>query len=184
MLFMAFIPVNKFYYPYARPSNLKKYFIKDAYTVVTGSTDGIGKAIALELAHSGFNIVLHGRNIYKLQAVEKEIRTNFPGRDVICLQHDGSKDSQMNIESIKHLPVNVLINNVGVGPIKELAELSNDEIHETITLNTKFPSQLTRNLLPQLSKHPALILNVSSYAGLFPPPYLVKRETGYMFGTE
>ena len=161
-----------FIYPYVRPSNLKIYIIKDAYAVVTGSTDGIGKALAMELAHRGFNIVLHGRNPHKLQAVEKEIRTNYPGRAIVCLLHDGSKNSQMNLEEIKDLPVSILVNNVGVGPVNELAKLSNDEINETITLNTAFPSQLTRNLLPQLSKHPSLILNVSSYAGLFPPPYL------------
>nr|WP_199080213.1 SDR family NAD(P)-dependent oxidoreductase [Pedobacter sp. ASV19] len=38
-------------------------------------------------------------------------------------------------------------------------------------LNTVFPSQLTRSLLPHF-RNPSLILNVSSYAGLYPPPYL------------
>lgn len=161
-----------FIYPYVRPSNLKRYLVKNAYAVVTGSTDGIGKALALELAQRGFNIILHGRNPHKLQAVENEIKMDCPDCEVICLLHDGSKNSQMDIESIKHLPVNILVNNVGVGSINELVKLSNEEIKETITLNTEFPSQLTRNLLPKLSKQPSLILNVSSYAGLFPPPYL------------
>src|SRR5260370_37728441 len=99
-----------FIYPYVRPSNLKKYFLKNAYVVVTGSTDGIGKALAIELAKRGFNIILHGRNPHKLQAVEKEIKIDSPDLDVICLLHDGSKNSQMDIERIKHLPVNILVN--------------------------------------------------------------------------
>ncbi|MDN5288150.1 MAG: 17beta-estradiol 17-dehydrogenase / very-long-chain 3-oxoacyl-CoA reductase [Mucilaginibacter sp.] len=160
-----------FIYPYVRHSNIKKYLVNDAYAIITGSTDGIGKAIAIALAQNGFNIILHGRNPDKLQVTATELKTNYPERKVICLLHDGSKNSQMNIEAIKHLPITVLVNNVGIGPINELAKFSGSQIDETITLNTAFPSQLTRSLLPQFNS-PSLILNVSSYAGLFPPPYL------------
>ena len=161
----------KFIYPYVRRSNLKKYLVNDAYAVITGSTDGIGKAIAIALANNGFNIVLHGRDPDKLQAVKTEIKTNYPECKVICLLHDASKNSQMNIEKIEHLPIKILVNNAGIGPINEFAKFSSSEIDETITLNMAFPSQLTRRLLPHLSKQ-SLILNISSYAGLFPPPYL------------
>ncbi|PSL44667.1 17beta-estradiol 17-dehydrogenase / very-long-chain 3-oxoacyl-CoA reductase [Chitinophaga niastensis] len=161
----------RFIHPYIRRSNLKKYLVNDAYAIVTGATDGIGKAIAIALAHNGFNIILHGRNRNKLQAVESEIKANHPECKVICLLHDGSKSSWMDIKAIAHLPIKVLVNNVGVGPINALENFSGKEIDETITLNTAFPSQLTSSLLPHFSK-PSLILNVSSYAGLFPPPYL------------
>src|SRR5260370_6449392 len=42
---------------YLRPSALEKYLSNGAYAVVTGATDGIGKATAMELAGRGFNIV-------------------------------------------------------------------------------------------------------------------------------
>ncbi len=160
-----------FIYPYLRPSSIKRYLTNDAYAVITGATDGIGKAIAMALAGKGFNIVLHGRNQLKLNAVEAEIKANHPERKIVCLLHDGSKNSRMDITPIERLPIKILVNNVGVGPIKAHEKISMQEIDETITLNTAFPSQLTNSLLPVLGK-PALILNVSSYAGLFPPPYL------------
>jgi 17beta-estradiol 17-dehydrogenase / very-long-chain 3-oxoacyl-CoA reductase len=163
--------ILNFTYPYVKPSNLKKYLRPDTYALITGSTDGIGKAIALELSQRGFNIILHGRNIDKLKLVENEIKTINTNCQIISLFHDGSKNTQLDISSIKNLTISVLVNNVGVGPIDELTNFTNNEIEETIRLNTIFPSQLTRNLLPQLSKQ-SLILNVSSYAGLFPPPYL------------
>lgn len=50
------------------------------YTVITGSTDGIGRAYALELAQKGFNIVLISRSAAKLVQVANEIgelRTAF-----------------------------------------------------------------------------------------------------------
>jgi short-subunit dehydrogenase len=43
-------------------------------TVVTGATDGIGRAYALELARQGFNIVLLSRSVEKLEACAAEIR--------------------------------------------------------------------------------------------------------------
>ncbi len=160
-----------FIYTYIRPSALRKYLLEDAYALVTGATDGIGKAIALELASHHFNVILHGRNPVKLKLVEAEIKTKHPENKVVCLLHDGSKNSRLDISAIKDLPITVLVNNAGVGPINELAKFSSDEIDKTITLNTAFPSQLTRSLLPYLNKK-SLILNVASYAGLFPPPYL------------
>lgn len=163
--------IIRFLYPYMRPSTLKKYLTKDAYALITGATDGIGKAITLELADKGFNVILHGRNPAKLKSVEREIKAKYTSCKVICLLHDGSKNSQLDISTIQELPITVLVNNVGVGPINELVNFTNKEIDETITLNTAFPSQLTHNLLPNMPNC-SLILNVSSYAGLFPPPYL------------
>ena len=172
---LAFISVLykmiKFIVPYLRPSKLGKYRINGSYVLVTGATDGIGKAIAMELANNGFNVIIHGRNADKLKSVTKEIVSRNTTCKVVQLLHDGSKDSQMDITSIIDLPITILVNNVGVGPIDELTNMTNQQIDETITLNTTFPSQLTHNLIPFL-KRPALILNVSSYAGLLPPPYL------------
>jgi 17beta-estradiol 17-dehydrogenase / very-long-chain 3-oxoacyl-CoA reductase len=161
----------KFITPYLRPSDLKKYKTTDAYALITGATDGIGKAIALELANNGFNVIIHGRNVEKLKSVEKEIIAKNTTCQVLQLVHDASKNSRLDVSSIAHLPISVLVNNVGVGPVSELVAMNSQEIDNTITLNTAFPSQLTRSLILQM-KTPALILNVSSYAGLLPPPYL------------
>jgi len=48
------------------------------WALVTGSSDGIGKAYAFELAKSGFNIILMARNQQKLDDVAKEIRMKYP----------------------------------------------------------------------------------------------------------
>jgi 17beta-estradiol 17-dehydrogenase / very-long-chain 3-oxoacyl-CoA reductase len=160
-----------FIYPYLRPSSIKKYLGDGSYALVTGATDGIGKALAIELAARGFNIILHGRNMDKLSMVSNEIRAVHPGREVVSLVQDGSKDPRLNISTIRSLPISVLVNNVGVGPVKEFDRFSSEQIDQTVNLNALFPTHLTHSLLP-LFKRPALILNVSSYVGIFPPPYL------------
>ena len=53
------------------PKNLKEY---GSWAIITGSTDGIGKAMAFELASKGLNLLLVGRNPLKLEATSKEIR--------------------------------------------------------------------------------------------------------------
>jgi 17beta-estradiol 17-dehydrogenase / very-long-chain 3-oxoacyl-CoA reductase len=52
---------------------VERYGPKGSWAVVTGSTDGIGKAFAMELASRGFNLVLISRNIDKLNATAKEL---------------------------------------------------------------------------------------------------------------
>lgn len=56
------------------PVTVDRYGPRGAWAVVTGCTDGIGKAVALELATRGFSIVLISRSIDKLQATAKEIQ--------------------------------------------------------------------------------------------------------------
>ena len=61
------------------PVDLERYGPKGSWAVVTGCTEGIGKAIALELAGRGFNVALVARNIEKLNATAKE--TQERGRE-------------------------------------------------------------------------------------------------------
>jgi 17beta-estradiol 17-dehydrogenase / very-long-chain 3-oxoacyl-CoA reductase len=167
---------------YLRPSSLEKYLSNGAYAVVTGATDGIGKAVAMELAGRGFNIVLHGRNNEKLDAVKSQIHKTQAGREVVTIEHDAGASSRLDISAIESLPISVLVNNVGGGEPKSLEESSSEDIDRTITLNALFPTQLTCDLLPHLSR-PALVLNVSSYVSVFPPPYLATYAGAKAFVT-
>ncbi|MCF2443921.1 SDR family NAD(P)-dependent oxidoreductase [Dyadobacter sp. CY345] len=161
----------KFLYTYIKPSSIMKYKTDGAYAVVTGATDGIGKAIALALACKGFNLVLHGRDVSKLEAVNRKALEINPALEVRLLIHDSSLNNLPDISAIKNLPITVLVNNVGIGPIKAFSQFSKSEIDATINANILFPTHLTNNLIPFFFG-PALILNISSYAGIYPPPYL------------
>ena len=156
---------------YIRPSALAKYLRPDAFALVTGASDGIGKAIAIELAKKGFNLIIHARNEVKLNSVKEEILHINPSLRVVTLVQDGSKDTALDISAIQALPITILVNNVGMGPTREFIKFSNKEIDDTVNLNILFPTHLSNALLPHLS-NPSLILNVSPYAGLYPPPYL------------
>lgn len=80
-------------------------------TVVTGSTDGIGKEYAKELAKRNINIVLISRSIDKLLATKNEINSLNPNIEVKIIQADFSKGKD-EIEKIdgmlKDIPVGIL----------------------------------------------------------------------------
>lgn len=161
----------RFLVPYLRPSTLHTYRKPGAYAMVTGATDGIGKAIALELAKAGFNIILHGRNRDKLQSLEAQIRQQHPAIDVQLFDMDASAANDTWPAFTPKQPLAVLVNNVGIGPIRAFQSMTAQEIQDTININALFPTKLTRAVLPFMPS-PGLILNVSSYAGIIPPPYL------------
>ncbi|RVW72629.1 Very-long-chain 3-oxoacyl-CoA reductase 1 [Vitis vinifera] len=99
------------------PKNLKEY---GSWALVTGSTDGIGKAMAFELASKGLSLVLVGRNPSKLKAVSSEIRERHGEQvEVKSIVIDFAKFSGEEIaafikEGIEGIDVGVLINNVGL----------------------------------------------------------------------
>uniref|UniRef100_A0A8C1G231 Hydroxysteroid (17-beta) dehydrogenase 12b n=2 Tax=Cyprinus carpio TaxID=7962 RepID=A0A8C1G231_CYPCA len=85
------------------------------WAVVTGATDGIGKAYAEELARRGFAIVLISRTQEKLDDVSKAIESKYNVETKTISADFGSVDIYPKIESgLAGLEIGVLVNNVGV----------------------------------------------------------------------
>ena len=108
---------------FLRPTNRWEKYLQgpSPYAVVTGATDGIGKATARELYNKGFNLILHGRNEKKLKSVIEEIQSAKSKRtgtvqDVKYFLEDVSKDG-IDFEGIakrfEGLNVTIFVNNVG-----------------------------------------------------------------------
>jgi 17beta-estradiol 17-dehydrogenase / very-long-chain 3-oxoacyl-CoA reductase len=158
----------------------------DSWALVTGASDGIGRGCAEELVSRGFNVVLHGRNAAKLETVKAELLKQFPNRKIrlaILDVADGAQDhaavegtvSDLKAEEIR---ISVLVNNVGgTQCVKRtwvpLHLRDGKEIDTLIDVNITFATQLTRAILPQLfESKPALIINIGSFCGQLPSPYL------------
>lgn len=106
---------------FLRPSTVHRYLHgPPAYALVTGASDGIGKAIAAELYNQGFNLILHGRNEAKLLNVVDQIRGSARARDVKYFFADAS-DADHDFERIlapfKDLNITVIVHNVGSSPL-------------------------------------------------------------------
>ena len=168
----------RFVHLYARPSSLKRYLHgDDAWALVTGASDGIGRGFAHELAQNGFNVVLHGRNVTKLENVKAQLQNQFPMLDFRILVADASSTSYQQIDaliaSVNDLHLTVLINNAGGGvTVAPLEDTTSEDVDAIMNLNARFPTQLTKALLPQLTQtnSPSLIMNIGSM-GDFCVPY-------------
>ncbi|CAF1189790.1 unnamed protein product [Rotaria sordida] len=150
------------------------------WALITGSTDGIGKAYAIELAKRGFNVILISRTKEKLEQVAKEIQTKYSNTQVKIISIDFTKDNSIYSrirEEIRGIDIGVLINNVGIS--YEYPE-SFDKIEENekclnnmIRCNVDSVANLTQIILPDMiKKRRGLIVNISSISGRRPTPLL------------
>ena len=101
-----------------RPSSIGTYIHGTApYALITGGSDGIGKALAHELYDRGFNIIIHGRNEEKTRKGAEEIQEKGT-RDVkyfIAGSSEAGIDFNKLLEPFKDLNLTLVVNNVGGG---------------------------------------------------------------------
>jgi NAD(P)-dependent dehydrogenase (short-subunit alcohol dehydrogenase family) len=139
--------------------------MKGKTILITGSTDGIGKQTALELARMGANIIIHGRDPQRLQTTRAELIEKSGNDNIEPLLADFSSLAQVkqmaNDILAKYSRLDVLVNNAGVFLLDR--RISTDGLEMNFQVNHLSPFLLTNKLLPLLKKSsPARIVSVSS----------------------
>lgn len=135
--------------------------------LVTGSTDGIGKLTAIKLAKDGHQVLIHGRNIKKLEETISEVKSISNNHNIHGFVSDLSKfDSikkMINEIADRYSNIDVLINNAGVFNSKTL--LNQNNLDMRFAVNYFAPYILSNGLLSLLKngKSPRII-NLSSAA--------------------
>jgi NAD(P)-dependent dehydrogenase (short-subunit alcohol dehydrogenase family) len=139
--------------------------VKGKTILITGSTDGIGKQTALELARLGANVIIHGRDPQRLQSTQDELIRISGNNNIDSLLADFSSLAQVkqmasNILA-KYMRLDVLVNNAGVFLLHR--KITIDGLEMNFQVNYLAPFLLTNSLLPLLKKSaPARIVSVSS----------------------
>ncbi|NXY06093.1 HSDL1 protein, partial [Pteruthius melanotis] len=153
---------------------VKKY---GKWAVVTGSTDGIGKAYAEELAKRGVNIILVSRNKEKLEAVSRSISETYQVEtDFIVADFSKGRELYPAIkEALKDREIGILVNNVGVfyAYPDYFTNLSEDMLWDFIHINIASATMMTHIVLPgMVKKKKGAIVNLSSTICCHPTPML------------
>ncbi|NXF16907.1 HSDL1 protein, partial [Rhodinocichla rosea] len=151
---------------------VKKY---GKWAVVTGSTDGFGKAYAEELAKHGVNIILVSRSKEKLQAVSRSISETYKVEtDFIVADFSKGPELYPAIkEALKDREIGILVNNVGIFYTYPdyFTNLSEDMLWDLIHVNIASATMMTHIVLPgMVKKRKGAIVNLSSGACCQPTP--------------
>ncbi|HEY9636882.1 MAG TPA: SDR family oxidoreductase [Coleofasciculaceae cyanobacterium] len=144
--------------------------------LITGASQGIGKATTLLFAHQGYNLVLAARQSDRLESVASEVRSL--GRDAIAIPTDVRDPEQVNTlvqKALEHYSsIDVLINNAGVYLLGPVEKCSLSDWHQMIDTNLWGYIHTIYALLPHfLERGSGTIVNVSSIGGKVPIPYQV-----------
>ncbi|VHB05690.1 3-oxoacyl-[acyl-carrier-protein] reductase [Streptococcus pyogenes] len=142
--------------------------IKGKNIFITGSTRGIGLAMAHQFASLGANIVLNGRS-----AISEELVASFTdyGVTVVTISGDVSEASEakrMVNEAIESLgSIDVLVNNAGITNDKLMLKMTEEDFERVLKINLTGAFNMTQSVLkPMIKARQGAIINVSSVVGL------------------
>jgi len=139
--------------------------MKNKIVLITGSTDGIGKQTAIELALLGAHVLIHGRDVNRVEKTVEQLKLDNGGLRIDGFTYDLSSLQQVkqfaNQIKDKFDHLDVLINNAGVYLRNKL--LSDDGFEMTFAVNHLSHFLLTNELLPLLkNSNEGRIIHVSS----------------------
>ncbi|HOG15664.1 MAG TPA: 3-oxoacyl-ACP reductase family protein, partial [Candidatus Absconditabacterales bacterium] len=141
---------------------------KNKVAIVTGSSRGIGKATALELAKNGASVVISSTKLENCTKIVKEIE-DFGGKAIaVKCDVSNSKDVKNLVDTtIKNFgKIDILVNNAGIGPTKAFEELTEEERDFVININLKGVFLCTNNVIKYMLKQKSgKIISISSILG-------------------
>jgi NAD(P)-dependent dehydrogenase (short-subunit alcohol dehydrogenase family) len=148
---------------------------KSSTVLVTGGTDGLGRATSLLLASEGYRVFAGGRSAHRREALDVEASDrNLP---LTTLELDVTDDESVNraVAEIEQQagPVEILINNAGIAIGAVMEEISLADLRKQFDTNYFAIVRLSQRVLPAMrERRRGRIINMSSVAGLLGSPVM------------
>ncbi len=141
--------------------------------LITGSTAGIGNAIATSLAREGANVIVTGRTPAAVAAAVVAMKS-ATGGEVVGFAGDLSQASVAEKLVIKHPHVDVLVNNLGIFEVKPFEQISDQEWLRFFDVNVLSGARLARLYLPSMRMRKwGRIIFISSESALHIPAEMI-----------
>ena len=142
--------------------------------LVTGSTAGIGWAIARELATEGVAVVVNGRDIARMARAIERLCAAVPGAEVDAVQADvGTADGCAHLADAAG-EVDILVNNCGIFDPRPFEQIDDAKWQHFFEVNVMSGVRLSRALLPAMkARNWGRIVFISSESGICPPAEMV-----------
>lgn len=140
--------------------------------IVTGASEGVGRATARLFANAGANLMLVARGKKKLDAVAEELRDKT--RVMVYAMDVADDDACATVlkkTEYEYGAIHVLVNNAGFHARGGFEDVNPEDLLQTIDVNLRAPILLTRLAIPYLREvDEAAVINVGSLAGRTPVP--------------
>lgn len=149
--------------------------------LVTGSSKGIGKAIAIELAKEGVNVLINGRNYEEVDRTVKEIKSAFPATSPQNATAD-IVDVQQREALLKKFPnIDILVNNMGIYEIMQYEDVTDEIWEKYIRTNVLAANGLSQYYLTKmLGNNDGRIIFIASEEAVMPsgqmPQYCMTKS--------
>jgi NAD(P)-dependent dehydrogenase (short-subunit alcohol dehydrogenase family) len=148
--------------------------LKGKLAVVSGSTAGIGLAVATILAREGARVVINGRTAKRVNAAAERIRMEMRGAEVSEVAADlGTTEGIAKF--VEQVPIaDILVNNLGIFEMKPFLQIPDADWLRFYEVNVMSGVRLTRHYLPgMLEKKWGRVIFISSESGQHIPPEMV-----------
>ena len=148
--------------------------LSDRIALVSGSTAGIGLAIATILAQEGATVIVNGRTEDRVNNALKSIQQSVPNAKLQGITADLGTQAGAELLFQQVPEVNILVNNLGIYGAKPFEDISDEEWMKFIEVNVMSGVRLSRHYLPlMLKKDWGRIIFISSESGLNIPVEMI-----------
>jgi len=120
--------------------------------LITGASSGIGAALAQKLAAEGIHVLLVARRADRLGALKTQIEAAGGHAEVFPVDLSSAEARIQLFEQVRHLPIDLLVNNAGFGFYGYYTEMTWETIREMVAVNDDATIHLTRLFLPEMQK--------------------------------
>ncbi|MER7480109.1 SDR family oxidoreductase [Streptomyces sp. NPDC126510] len=148
--------------------------LKGRTALVTGSTQGIGAAIAAGLARSGARVGVNGRSNGRVREAVDRMRGDVPGAELVPVAADVTTDegARQAVDTLGQ--VDVLVNNLGVFESADPLEISDEEWRRYFDVNVLSAVRLTRLVLPGMTERGwGRVQNIASDSAVVIPAEMI-----------
>jgi len=150
------------------------YHLEGKLSLVTGSTAGIGLAIATSLAGEGAEVIVNGRTDDRVAEAIEKIRAIHPQAKLKAFAGDLSQKEQVTEVDARFQDIAILVNNLGVYAPKPFQKLTDEEWYAIIETNFFSGLRLSRTFLPgMLNRNWGRIIFISSESAVNIPTEMI-----------
>lgn len=149
--------------------------------LITGSTKGIGKAIAKELAKEGVNVLINGRNYEEAERIVQEIKSEYPLTSPQNAAANLVDPEQREALFTKYPKVDILVNNIGIYEIMQYEDITDKIWEKFFRTNVLAANGLCKFYLPKmLDNNDGRIIFIASEEAVMPsgqmPQYCMTKS--------